>query len=307
MHDIADRVSTTRITKPLSVEIERLATSGKLAHNAGERTGRSQSTMTVVVGSGRGCMIHGHAIPPTVLLPIRGRVRWSDGESARMLRAGDLVVAESGQRLQAVGGAGALWIALVASEPVWRRLFETTAEPALPEPILLPATHGVERSMRRAVVQLARCAAHEARKADAFAAALRVVTMLVDLQAGFRPLIDRCPGRTFAQRRGVFLRLHRVHNYMASCSDLDLGIPGFARMANYSACHFVRTFTAVYGRTPHAALIEQRLKRALHLVSDTELSITEVARASGFEDRCAFARSFKRRFGKTASLMRAQA
>jgi AraC family transcriptional regulator len=53
--------------------------------------------------------------------------------------------------------------------------------------------------------------------------------------------------------------------------------------------------------------MEQRLRRAFRLVNDTELSITEVARASGFEDRCAFARSFKLRFGHTATAVRRHA
>jgi len=296
-------MGATRKSRPIRIEFERLATSGKLTCDAGEK--RSGSVVRVLVGAGRGCMLHGNAVLPTVLLPLRGRVRLSDGENMRMLKAGQLIVAEGGQRLQAVGGVGALWISLVAPESVWHQLFDATAEPSLPEPILLPAMHSAERSIRRAAVQLARYASRaQAHKADAIAASLRFVTMLVDLQAEFQPLINRCPGRTLAQRRGVFLRLHRVHNYMESSSDLDLGIPGFARMANYSACHFVRTFTQVYGHTPHAALVEQRLKRALRLVSDTELSITEVARASGFEDRCAFARSFKRRFGTSASSMR---
>ncbi|MGH6754808.1 MAG: helix-turn-helix domain-containing protein, partial [Bradyrhizobium sp.] len=100
------------------------------------------------------------------------------------------------------------------------------------------------------------------------------------------------------------LRLQRVCTYMESSGDLDLDIAGFARVANYSPCHFIRTFNAVYGKTPHAVLIEQRLKRALRLVNDTELSIAEVAHASGFEDRCAFARSFKRQFGETATAVR---
>ena len=120
----------------------------------------------------------------------------------------------------------------------------------------------------------------------------------------FDPLIARCPGRRLGQRRGVFLRLQRVCNYMESSNDLDLSIAGFARVANYSPCHFLRTFNAVYGKTPHAVLVDKRLKRALQLVTDTALTITEVAHASGFEDRCAFARSFKRRYGETATAMR---
>ncbi|HJU41148.1 MAG TPA: helix-turn-helix transcriptional regulator, partial [Tahibacter sp.] len=83
-----------------------------------------------------------------------------------------------------------------------------------------------------------------------------------------------------------------------------LGIAGLARVASYSPSHFLRTFNAVYGTTPHSVLVEQRLARARRLVDTTALSIAEVARASGFENRCAFARSFKRRFGETASAVR---
>ena len=84
-------------------------------------------------------------------------------------------------------------------------------------------------------------------------AVVRFATLLAELQSAFDPLITRCPGRTLGQRRSVFLRLQRVYNHMESSSDLDLGVSGFARVANYSPCHFVRTFNAVYGETPYSA------------------------------------------------------
>jgi AraC family transcriptional regulator len=293
--------------RPISIQFERLANNGKLVWNTSERQLQSRHALHVLVGAGRGCMLHSDAMPATVIMPLRGRVRLADAETERILEPGQLFVCEAGQRMQAVGGVGSLWVALIAPAPVWRQLLAATAEPPIPDPIFLPALHVAERSIRRVAVQLARHARTECDTPDVLTAALRFTTMLVDLQAQFHPLIARCPGRTLAHRRGVFLRLHRVHNHMESSSDLDLGVAGFASMANYSPCHFVRTFTTVYGQTPHAVLIEQRLKLALRLVSNTELSITEVARASGFEDRCAFARSFKRRFGKAASMMREHA
>jgi AraC family transcriptional regulator len=299
-----DNNRTAQGAGPIRIEFERLANSGKLVWNTSERQLQSRRVLHVLVGAGRGCMLHGEAMPATVIVPLHGHVRLADGDTVRLLEPGQLSVGEAGQRMQAIGGVGSLWVALAASVPVWQQLFAATAEPGIPDPVLLSTLHIAERSIRRAAVQLARHARAGSDSPDAASAALRFFAMLVDLQTEFHPLIGRCPGRTFAQRRGVFLRLNRVHNYMESTSHLDLGIAGFARMANYSACHFVRTFTAVYGETPHAVLIEQRLRRALRLVNSTALSITEIARVSGFEDRCAFARSFKRRFGKAASTMR---
>jgi AraC family transcriptional regulator len=263
----------------------------------------SDRTLRVLVGSGRGCVLLGMEMP-TVLIPVRGRVKLTESESMKILRTGQLFVGEGGSHVQAIGGGDSIWVALIAPTSVWRHFVDVISEQTIPAPVLLPATHVADRAIRRAAVRLAREVRNHSEPGASEGAILRFVALLLDLQSQFDRLIRRCPGRTFAQRRGVFLRLQRVCNYMESSSDLDLGIAGFARVANYSPCHFIRTFNSVYGKTPHAVLIEQRLKRALRLVNDTELSIAEVAHASGFEDRCAFARSFKRQFGETATAVR---
>jgi AraC family transcriptional regulator len=59
--------------------------------------------------------------------------------------------------------------------------------------------------------------------------------------------------------------------------------------------------------TPHVHLVNQRLLRARHLLHSSPLAIAEVALASGFENRCAFSRLFRQRFGITAMALRQQA
>lgn len=298
-----------RSTTPFRIEFEVLTRQNRLSRKvAAQRQSQLERSLRVLVGTGRGCTLHGNAMPPAVIVPLRRSVRISDGESVRTLRPGQLHVAEGGQSLQAVGTEGALWIAVVAPASLWRRLFDASVERSIADPALLPATHVANRAIRRAAVRAAREAARATSgKSDQTTSIARFATLLAELQSAFDPLIRRCPGRTLAQRRSVFLRLQRVYNRIESNCDLDLGVSAFARVANYSTCHFVRTFNAVYGVTPYCLIMEGRLKQALHLVHESELSITEVARASGFEDRCAFARSFKRRYGKTATAARSQA
>ena len=286
--------------RPVRLEFEKLVR-GTINQAVDRRHG--ERTLRVLAGSGRDCVLHSVELP-IVLLPLRGRVKLTEGDSTRLLHAGQLFVGDGGQRVQIIGGNDSLWMALVAPAGAWRQFVDVISEQTIPAPVLLPAAHAADRTIARAAVRLAREARDHATSGRSEGAALRFVALLLDLQSVFDPLIARCPGRTLGQRRGVFLRLQRVCNYMESSSDLDLGIAGFARVANYSPCHFLRTFNTVYGKTPHAVLIEQRLKRALRLVNDTALSITEVAHASGFEDRCAFSRSFKRRYGETASAVR---
>lgn len=261
------------------------------------------STLRILVGTGRACVLRGME-NPTIVVPLRERVKITEGESTRILHRGELLVSEGASPLQAIGSGGSLWIALIAPGGVWRPLVDAISDERIAAPILLPAVHLADRTIRRAAVRLAREVRDAAASERSEIAALRFVALLLDLQSAFDSRINRCPGRTHAQRRSVFLRLQRVCNYMESSGDLDLDIAGFARVANYSPCHFIRTFNAVYGKTPHAVLIELRLKRALRLVNDTELSIAEVAHAAGFEDRCAFARSFKRHYGQTATAVR---
>ena len=294
-----------RPPRSLRVEFDRLTIGGKLSRGFGdERLLPSERVLRVVVVSGRGWVLQGSTLPPMVLIPLRRTLRVADIDSTRVLRTGEIFFAEAGQCQQVVGSGSALWLALIAPLPVWRRLFDATTAAPVAEPLILPAVHRADRAVRRAAVRLARAVDESASNPDPLTAALRFVTMLGELQDRFEPFIRRCPGRTLSQRRGVFLRLQRVYNWMEASNDFDLCVRTFARAANYSPCHFVRTFSTVYGQTPHTVLMEQRLLRAYRLVSETELSITEVARAAGFEDRCAFARSFKKRFGVSASSVR---
>ena len=298
--DRAAVTDTWKYSRPVRFEFE------ELLHGTVNNTvdgSSSDRTFRVLVGSGRGCVLH-RAEMPTILIPLRGWVKLTESESTRIVRTGQLVLSEGGNHVQAIGSGNSLWMALFAPVGIWRQFVDAISEQTIPAPILLPATHDANRAIRRAAVRLAREVRDHDARGRPEGAMLGFVALLLDLQSAFDSLIRRCPGRTLGQRRGVFLRLQRVCNYMESSSDLDLAVTKFARVANYSPSHLIRTFNTVYGKTPHAVLIEQRLKRALRLVNETELSITEVAHASGFEDRCAFARSFKRRFGETASAVR---
>jgi AraC family transcriptional regulator len=291
-----------RGVKTIRMELERLSVGRMISTVRDERDDAFDRVLRVVVGSERGAVLQGSTHSPMVLVPIRGAVRLADGESTRMLRYGQLAVMEPAPSLQIDGGARALWIALVAAPLVWRQLFDAATETPLPEPLLLPAIHAIDRMVCRAVVRMARDAARSNGSAfERTAALIRFTMRLVDLQSSFDTYVKRCPGRSLSQRRSVFARLQRARIAMEMSHARGHGVAELARIANYSPCHFVRTFSAVFGDTPHTLLNEQRLLRAHRLIHETRLSITEVARASGFEDRCAFARSFKQRFGITAT------
>lgn len=199
---------------------------------------------------------------------------------------------EAGQR--AVAPPESKWLVLVGGKEAWRLLM---ASVPLPGDRLLPAMHKVPRHLRRRIVSLARCRVPSELEEGLH----EVVGGLRDLQAPLYQIIERGPGRSFASKLQVFLRLQRVRRYMNAYCERELDIESLARIANYSPCHFLRTFNMMYGETPHAYLVRQRLRRADRLLRSGGLAVTEVAFASGFENRSAFSRSYRQHFGITAN------
>ncbi len=70
-----------------------------------------------------------------------------------------------------------------------------------------------------------------------------------------------------------------------------------AAMAYLSERHFIRIFKQFFKVTPTEYLILHRLEHACRLMNSTELTMTQIALESGFNDVAYFSRIFKARFG----------
>ena len=267
----------------------------------GPPSGAEESgALTVVVGGGRGSVLRAREPLAGIWIPLHGRVQCGSGSGEAPLLSGEVRVTEAEPSLHASGRGNALWVAVLGSRAAWRTALAGFGELPPGDPPLLPALHVADRRLRRGAAQLARAI----RDGQDEVATEALLERVLDLQRTLEPAIARCPGRTYAQRRQVFLRLQRVRNFLAGNCQLELDNEALARMANYSPWHFIRAFRAAYRQTPHAYLVEQRLRRAQRLLRSSPLAIAEVALASGFENRCAFSRLFRRHFGTTAGAMR---
>ena len=78
-----------------------------------------------------------------------------------------------------------------------------------------------------------------------------------------------------------------------------IGLEAAAREAALSPFHFLRTFRAVLGVTPHQYLIRCRLRHAARLLAEGDLPITAVALEVGFNDLSNFVKTFRRAAGVT--------
>ena len=91
----------------------------------------------------------------------------------------------------------------------------------------------------------------------------------------------------------------RARDAMDRAYDQPLDIPALARIAIVSEAHFIRTFKATFGETPHRYLQRRRVERAMFLLREGDRSVTDVCFAVGFNSLGTFSRTFKAIVGRS--------
>jgi AraC-like DNA-binding protein len=96
-------------------------------------------------------------------------------------------------------------------------------------------------------------------------------------------------------------RLLRARDAMDRAYAQPLDVPALARVAHMSEAHFIRTFRATFGETPHRYLQRRRVERAMFLLRQTEDSVTEICLDVGFTSLGTFSRTFREIVGRSPS------
>jgi AraC family transcriptional regulator len=99
-------------------------------------------------------------------------------------------------------------------------------------------------------------------------------------------------------------RLKQVEEFALVNLSHRLELQDLAAIAGLSPMHFSRAFKASTGLAPHRWLIEQRVRRAQHLVLASEESLADIALACGFADQSHLTVIFKRSLGVTPARFR---
>jgi len=80
-----------------------------------------------------------------------------------------------------------------------------------------------------------------------------------------------------------------------------LDVPALARVACISEAHFIRSFRAAFGETPHRYLQRRRVERSMFLLRETDRSVTDICFSVGFSSLGTFSRTFRDVVGETPS------
>lgn len=108
------------------------------------------------------------------------------------------------------------------------------------------------------------------------------------------------------QDPALLRRLLRARDRIDAASHEDWPVPRLARVSGVSAAHFARSFKQAFGLPPHRYLLTRRIERAMTLLRETELSITEIAFQTGWASLGSFGRIFRDITGTTPGAIRAR-
>lgn len=104
---------------------------------------------------------------------------------------------------------------------------------------------------------------------------------------------QRLSGRPEDPLERVAPAVDYIHDHYQS----DIPLEDCAALCRMSKYHFIRQFTSLTGRSPHAYQTLLRLQKARELLTDSTLNISQVAEVVGYENPLYFSRIFKKHVG----------
>jgi transcriptional regulator GlxA family with amidase domain len=125
-----------------------------------------------------------------------------------------------------------------------------------------------------------------------------------------REEFDAAPSATPAdalEDPALLRRLLRAKDRMDAASHEAWPVRRLAAVSGVSEAHFARSFKRAFGLPPHRYLLSRRIEQATTLLRDTDLAITDIAFATGWESLGTFGRIFRDITGTSPSAMRVAA
>jgi len=98
--------------------------------------------------------------------------------------------------------------------------------------------------------------------------------------------------------------LLRARDAMDRAYAEPLDVRAVAAVAHVSPAHFIRSFRAVFGETPHRYLQRRRVERSMFFLRETDRSVTDVCFDVGFTSLGTFSRLFRTIVGEPPSSYR---
>lgn len=271
----------------------------------------SLQTRTLMCGHGSRYFARAEGLPLSLKCMRNGRARYTVGRQEFAVDDGGWLVVNADQPYTIEIAAAVpvetfiIWFPRGWAEEVWHGA--TTGAPALladPSGSAGPARHAgfFERYTpnEAAVAPLVHALRHANRAGEPLEEAwleekLRcLLERLLDHERQLDRVRAALPAVRASTREELWRRLSRARDFIHARCDAPISLSEMAQVAALSPCHFLRTFQAAFRQTPYAWLSACRVERAKFLLARTELPVTEICFAVGYEGIGSFSSWFRR-------------
>jgi len=225
-----------------------------------------------------------------------GEGLYRDGDDEYPLRSGVMFISRPNIRHQILSQKG-LYIVFVAFEVVEQEsspeFVELFRHFAVSSRVYIPDAHDLPEAMlwRSLMIQAAR-------NRPAFAEC--VVPLAYSLLVSFEGLFHERSRKSRIRRdRPSSTTLYRAKLFIRDNLSHSLKLREVANYLHISERHLSRLFSTELGKTFFCYVRKERIKRAIHLLSNTDYSIKRVAQETGFESVHYFTKVFKAETGIT--------
>jgi AraC-like DNA-binding protein len=139
-------------------------------------------------------------------------------------------------------------------------------------------------------------AAHQAmeRRRSSLEADEAMISVMARILTRHGKIVPLQHGKPLRERAGVT----RAKDYLTANFAENVDLETLSAVAGLSRAHLIRAFKAETGLTPHAFMIDRRVRLARQMLLSGSAPV-DVAAASGFADQAHMTRAFKARIGTT--------
>jgi AraC-like DNA-binding protein len=132
-----------------------------------------------------------------------------------------------------------------------------------------------------------------------------IMQRLLHTHQGVLREVESMPALRAATRDELYRRIYRLADYINACYAQPLTLAGMAQVATLSPSHLLRVFKRHFRQSPHQFLRAKRIDAAKQLLIQSDLPVTEVCLAVGFESLGSFSWRFHREVGLSPQQFRA--
>ncbi|WP_282139125.1 helix-turn-helix domain-containing protein [Rossellomorea aquimaris] len=98
-------------------------------------------------------------------------------------------------------------------------------------------------------------------------------------------------------REELYRRVSIAHDYIRSYFNQPIKLEEVAKAACLSPNHLLRTYSQIYGRTPHQHISVFRIQKAKQLLAELDHNMTDITFELGFQNPVSFSKMFKQHVG----------